>query len=224
VSENGGQHGETEAYGQHGAQPVGNQVGCRTGDDEHGDHQNTADTFEGRNGGGRHQRHQCIMHDIGVDAHGRSQGRIESSNFEFLEKYDHEAQVDQQHDSAGNGSPGNVMAQEQGGVQRSQLDGPVQDAAGVQIDMIGRLTNENQAHGEQGGENHTHGGPAIQAAEPVDSLDHQGGDHADENCTHQHGQAVPAAGYQKGDGQARQHGVADGIAHHAHAPQYQIIA
>ena len=68
----GGQGGDEQTDGDHGAQAVGQQMGRSPRNDEHGDDQNAADAFESGYGGRGHQRHQHVG--PGVAAAGAGMG------------------------------------------------------------------------------------------------------------------------------------------------------
>jgi hypothetical protein len=85
----------------------------------------------------------------------------------------------------------------------------------VQVHVAGVARDQDDAQAEQGRKNQPHGGVFLEQACTADDFDqghrqHAGGCRRDD----QPGRAQ-ALGDEEGDGDAREHGVADGVGHHA---------
>ena len=87
--------------------------------------------------------------------------------------------------------------------------------------MVGSAHDQDQAEGEKGGEDNAHGRAFFHSSEPVDPVDKEGGQDSHRGGSDEHGKAVAAVGEKKGQGQPGQHGVTDGVAHHAHFSEHQ---
>ena len=104
------------------------------------------------------------------------------------------------------------------------VDLAVEDALGVDVSPAGKAHDQHDAQGEQRREDHAHAGVLRDLAQAGDRLREHARQHAQDHRPQEHRPAGELAGEQERDGQAGQHGVADGVAQEAHPPQDQVAA
>lgn len=104
-------------------------------------------------------------------------------------------------------------------IEWGEFYGPVEHAAGVEVDVVCCLFNEDEADGKEGSEDDSHGGSAVDFSELGNPLGEEGGEDSGDGCTDKHGPAGAGVRDEEGDGESGEDGVADGISHHGHAPQ-----
>jgi hypothetical protein len=134
------------------------------------------------------------------------------------------------------GCPGNLAPLHR--VHHHRLDRAVQHAIGVNVNAVGFQADQQQAEGKQGGEDNAQRCRAVDAPKFSHGFRQERREDADDDRSREHG-GVPRrlvgggrdpafssqpVHQQKRANQPQQHGVAQGVPHHALATQHKVIA
>lgn len=222
VAEGGGGDGDEQAEGEEDGETSGEEKSSGRGDDQHRNHDDGADRFEGRDGGQGGEGHEKVVHELGSEALEFGKGGIERREGEFFVKKEEDQGVEEKSARKNEGGAGDLDEGGRGFVQGDEIEGglferAVENAVGVEIDAIGGLADEDEAEGKQGSENNAHRGTAFHFSEAGDPLGEEGGEKTGHDGTHEDERRGTGARDQKGDAEAGEDGVTDGVTHHAHA-------
>ena len=190
--------------------------------DEHGDDNDGADRFKGGDGGDGDHGHDEVVHESGAEALSLGEAGIERGHREFFEKEGDDDDVEKKSGSDDKGGSGDFedvvfSLEKRDEIERGGFKSTVEDTAGIEIDMIGCLTDEDEANGEEGGKDDAHSGPALDLAKAGNPLGKEGRENSGDGGAEEHPDVGAGAGYEESDGKAGKDGVTDGISHHAHA-------
>ena len=90
--------------------------------------------------------------------------------------------------------------------------------------MVGGADDEDEADRKEGRENDAHGGTLVNLAKLGDPLSEESREDADDGRADEHREAGARPSQQEGGCEPGEDGVADGVAHHAHAAQDEEAA
>ena len=113
------------------------------------------------------QRHEQVVHHGRVDADGRRELRVERRDLQFLVEHHDEQQIEREHECQVHHCRWERTA---GRVERNLLEGAVQHAPRVEVDVVRRLANHHQPNREENAEHYTHRSAMLDLAESRDHL------------------------------------------------------
>jgi hypothetical protein len=194
------------------------------GDNEHGDDQDRADDFERGHGRDGHHHHQQVVHQRGGEPHRRCQLGIERADLQLFPKNQDDREVDD-HDGCDRSQLSRQLeAGEFERVKAGLVEQAFEDAIDVEMNLADVGFQQHHAQCEQRREHDAHAGVGRHAAVLMKRLREERRQQADGGRADEQRHDVQAAGEDKCEHQAGQHGMGNGVTHQAHSPQHEIAS
>ena len=97
----------------------------------------------------------------------------------------------------------------------------MEDAIGIDIHVVGGLSNQEEPDCKERSEDDAHGGAPVHISKFADPLSEDGSENTGRGGSDEHGNAGPGSRDDESDCEPRENRVADGITHHAHFSEHE---
>lgn len=204
--------GEAPALGEQ-------QRGC-AGGDEHRDHENGADGFEGCDAGAGDEREHGVVHDPRGNAHARCELGMETDEFDLSGGEQQRDDADDEDDQ----EQRELARDFARGREREGEKFAVQDTAGIEVNLLRGVGDHENAQGKERGEDDAQRGILMNATDAREACGCGAREQTNGECAGEHDERVACAGEEERCGKTREDGVRERVAQHAEAAEHEVCA